>query len=143
MNSHLNIRPYTAADLDGVVTLWRLAFPDEPAWNESFALIERKLRVQPELFFVCVDGSQVVGTVIAVFDGVRGWVHKVASHPQRTRSGIARRLMQAAEQGLAELGCTKLNLQVRVDNNSALAFYQAAGYTIEDRVSLGKRLRGL
>ncbi|MCL4158354.1 UNVERIFIED_CONTAM: hypothetical protein GTU68_009038 [Idotea baltica] len=77
---------------------------------------------------------------MAGFDGVRGWVHKVAAHPQRTRSGIAGKLMQAAEHELAELGCTKLNLQVRAGNDSALAFYQAAGYTIEDRVSLGKHL---
>lgn len=140
MNLSLDVRPYTSADLDGVIDLWRLAFPEEPAWNESAALIERKLRVQPELFFVCVDGAEVVGTVIAGFDGVRGWVHKVAAHPQRARSGIAGKLMQAAEHGLAELGCTKLNLQVRAGNDSALAFYQAAGYTIEDRVSLGKHL---
>lgn len=140
MNKTLLVRPYTAADLDGVVKLWSLAFPDEPSWNESVALIERKLSVQRELFFVCVDGAEVIGTVIAGFDGVRGWVHKVAAHPGRTRSGIASRLMQAAEVGLAGLGCPKLNIQVRAGNDSALAFYKAAGYVVEDRVSLGKHL---
>lgn len=140
MNSTLLVRPYTPADHDGVIELWRLAFPDEPPWNESAALIERKLATQPELFFVCVDGASVVGTVLAGFDGVRGWVHKVAAHPERIRSGIATQLMQAAEAGLASLGCPKLNLQVRGTNHSAVEFYKAAGYTVEDRVSLGKHL---
>ncbi len=140
MNTRLLVRPYADADRDGVILLWRLAFPAEPAWNESSTLIQRKLTVQPELFFVCVDGTEVVGTVMAGFDGVRGWVHKVAAHPERTRSGIASRLMQAAEEGLAGLGCPKLNMQVRADNASALAFYKAAGYQIEDRVSLSKHL---
>lgn len=145
MNSTLVVRPYTAADQDAVVELWRLAFPDEPSWNESVALIERKLTVQRELFFVCVDDANsdapsVVGTVLAGFDGVRGWVHKVAAHPDRTRSGIATRLMQVAEQGLADLGCPKLNMQVRAGNDTALEFYKAAGYVVEDRVSLSKHL---
>lgn len=140
MNTTLLVRPYIATDLDGVIKLWSLAFPDEPSWNASVALIERKLRVQPELFFVCVDGAEVVGTVMAGFDGVRGWVHKVAAHPERTRLGIASRLMQAAEEGLAGLGCPKLNMQVRAGNESALAFYKAAGYQVEDRVSLSKHL---
>jgi len=139
----LRVRPYSSADRDGVLELWGQAFPDEPVWNASAALIERKLTVQPELFFVCVDaaqGDEVVGTVIAGFDGVRGWVHKVAAHPQRTRTGIASLLMQAAEEGLARLGCLKLNMQVRAGNESALAFYKAAGYMVEDRVSLSKHL---
>lgn len=40
MNTALLVRPYTDTDLDGVIKLWSLAFPDEPAWNESVALIE-------------------------------------------------------------------------------------------------------
>jgi len=58
------------------------------------------------------------------------------------RSGIATRLMQAAEEGLVQLGCPKVNLQVRSTNAEVIAFYRAIGYEIEERVSMGKRLRG-
>ncbi|MEM9624050.1 MAG: GNAT family acetyltransferase [Pseudomonadota bacterium] len=134
------VRRFTPQDQPGVVALWQLVFPDEPEWNESNALIRTKLTVQPELFFVCEWDNRLVGTVIAGFDGVRGWVHKVACHPDAQRNGVARLLMEAAESALAALGCNKLNLQVRAGNHSALAFYQAAGYQIEDRISLGKHL---
>ena len=47
--------------------------------------------------------------------------------------------MDAAETRLAQLGCPKINLQVRASNTSALGFYEAIGYDTEERVSLGKR----
>eukprot|EP00916_Digyalum_oweni_P023038 GHVL01038273.1.p1 GENE.GHVL01038273.1~~GHVL01038273.1.p1 ORF type:complete len:141 (+),score=6.96 GHVL01038273.1:94-516(+) len=140
MTNDVALRVYEATDEAAVIELWGLAFPDEPQWNESKALIDRKLLVQPELFFVAVTNERVVGTTIAGFDGVRGWVHKVATHPDYLRLGISRQLMTAAEQGLKRLGCTKLNLQVREGNESAAAFYKSLGFSIEPRTSFGKQL---
>ena len=48
--------------------------------------------------------------------------------------------MRAAEMGLAEMGCPKLNIQVRAENASVVDFYKHAGYVIENRVSMSKRL---
>jgi ribosomal protein S18 acetylase RimI-like enzyme len=48
--------------------------------------------------------------------------------------------MRAAEQGLTQLGCPKLNLQVRSTNADVVAFYESLGYAVEDRISLGKPL---
>ena len=137
--AELLIRPFEAADREAVVALWAAVFPDEPAWNESNGLIDRKLTVQRELFFVAMLDQELVGTVLAGFDGVRGWVHKVATHPDRRGHGIGRGLMSAAEQGLRELGCDKLNLQVR-PGNDAVAFYQRIGFCEEERVSMSKHL---
>jgi ribosomal protein S18 acetylase RimI-like enzyme len=56
------------------------------------------------------------------------------------RSGIGTLLIEEAERRLAELGCTKINLQVRAENAAVAAFYRRLGYEIEERVSMGKRL---
>ena len=131
---------YRAADHAADVRLWDRVFADDPPWNAPADLIRIKRGVQPELFFVCELDGAVVGTAVAGFDGVRGSVHKVAADPDQRRSGIARHLMAAVEDGLRSAGCPKLNLQVRAGNDAAVAFYKAAGYAIEDRVSMGKRL---
>jgi ribosomal protein S18 acetylase RimI-like enzyme len=138
--SDVSIRPYEAQDEAAVVEIWRTCFPDDPPWNEPRDVIRRKMTVQPELLLVALVDGQVVGTVLAGFDGFRGWVNKVATHPSHQRKGIASRLMRAAERALADMGCPKLNLQVRADNAAVVQFYENAGYTIEDRVSMGKRL---
>ncbi len=136
----LSVRMYRAADHDAIVRLWDRVFADDPPWNAPADLIRIKRGVQPELFFVCELDGAVVGTAVAGFEGVRGWVHKVAADPDQRRSGIASHLMAVVEDGLRSAGCPKLNLQVRAGNDAAVALYKAAGYAIEDRVSMGKRL---
>lgn len=134
------VRNYRASDREEVIALWRATFPADPPWNKPADLIRNKLGYQPDWFFVCHCDNQLAGTIIVGYDGVRGWVHKVAAHPSFRRRGIASALMKAAENALQSVGCLKLNLQVRADNHSAIAFYQEAGYAIEDRVSMSKQL---
>lgn len=139
--TELQIRPYSESDRGAVVALWLEVFVNEPSWNAPEAMIRRKLAVQPELFLVGAIAGKVVATVLAGFDGVRGWIHHLAVTPSRRRRGIATRMMRAAEAGLARLGCPKINLQVRPANAEAIAFYRTLGYEVEERVSMGKRLR--
>jgi ribosomal protein S18 acetylase RimI-like enzyme len=136
----VDIRPYDSKDQAQAVALWNEVFPDDPPWNEPASMIRRKLTVQPELFLVAHVTGEVAGTVLAGFDGVRGWVHHLAVGASYRRQGLASSLMTAAEKGLAALGCPKVNLQVRATNSAVVAFYRSLDYEVEDRTSLGKRL---
>jgi ribosomal protein S18 acetylase RimI-like enzyme len=139
MGENVEVRPYQTGDQASVVKLWSTVFPDDPPWNNPVAVIERKLSVQGELFLVGLSNAHLAGTVVGGFDGVRGWIHKLAVFPEFQGRGIALRLLKAVEEGLQALGCAKINLQVRSSNVAVVAFYESAGYTIEDRISLGKR----
>ena len=137
----VNIRPYSESDEAAVAELWREVFPGSPAWNHPETDIRRKLAVQRELFLVVTLGSEIVGTAMAGYDGHRGWVYYVAVSPRRRRQGIGIGLMAGVEERLARLGCPKLNLQVRASNHEVVSFYEQLGYGIEERISMGKRLR--
>ena len=137
----MEIRPYLETDEAAVASLWREVFPDSPPWNHPETDIKRKLSIQRELFFVAVDDSKLIGTAMAGFDGHRGWVHLVAVDPSHRGKGIGSALMARVEHGLARIGCTKLNLQVRASNLGVIAFYERLGYVVEERVSMAKRLR--
>jgi ribosomal protein S18 acetylase RimI-like enzyme len=134
------LRPFQSSDRAALAALWARVFPDDPPWNEPGALIDRKLTVQPELLLVAVLGAELVGAVMAGFDGVRGWIYHLAVAPEVRRRGIATQLVRAAEAGLRALGCPKANLQVRASNAAVVAFYQRLGYAVEERVSMGRRL---
>jgi ribosomal protein S18 acetylase RimI-like enzyme len=136
----ISIRPFRAADRAALERLWADVFADDPPWNAPALLIDAKLTVQPELLLVAVAAGELVGAVMAGFDGVRGWIHHLAVAPAARRRGVATALMRAAEAGLARLGCPKVNLQVRADNAAVIALYRRLGYAVEDRVSLGRRL---
>ncbi|MBC8450460.1 MAG: GNAT family acetyltransferase [Chloroflexi bacterium] len=112
----IEIRPYVEADEPAVVALWREVFPHAPAWNDPAADIRRKLAVQRELFLVASRGSHIVGTAMGGYDGHRGWVYYVVVSPRHRRQGIGTALMNGVEERLAEMGCPKVNLQVRASN---------------------------
>jgi len=134
------IRLFRSADRPALEALWTRVFPDDPPWNTPSVLLARKLAVQPDLIFVAVVDGALVGAVMAGFDGVRGWIYHLAVAPESRRCGVATRLVRAAEAALRDLGCPKVNLQVRASNTGVVAFYQALGFAIEERVSMGRRL---
>jgi ribosomal protein S18 acetylase RimI-like enzyme len=134
-----SIRAFTLRDTESVIALWQ-ATGLTRSWNNPHLDIQRKLTVQPELFLVAVDGEEIVGTVMAGYDGHRGWLYYLASDPLRRGKGIGRDLVAAAEELLLELGCPKVQLMVRPDNADVLGFYDSLGYERFDTTTTGKRL---
>ena len=135
----MQIRPFEPADEAAVVTLWRQCELTRP-WNDPHADIQRKLTTQPELFFVGLCDATLVATVMTGFDGHRGWVNYLAVDPAHRNKGHGRLLMDHVERTFHALGCPKVNLQVRVGNAAAAAFYRRLGYSPEEAVTFGKRL---
>jgi ribosomal protein S18 acetylase RimI-like enzyme len=139
----LQIRPFIQADEAQVIILWQRCGLVR-AWNDPHQDIARKLRVQGELFLVGVDGdggNRIVATVMAGYEGHRGWINYLAVDPDVRRQGVGRALMAAAEDRLRALGCPKINLQIRNDNRDAIAFYRRIGFSEDAAISLGKRLQ--
>ena len=135
----MDIRAYQARDEGTVVSLWEECGLTRP-WNDPRKDIARKLAIQPDLFLVGTLEGQLIATVMAGYEGHRGWVNYLAVAPKARGRGFGRALMERAERLLLNLGCPKLNIQVRSSNADVLAFYRAIGYVPEAMVSLGKRL---
>ena len=133
------VRPYRPEDAAAVVQLWTACGLVRP-WNDPLRDISRKLKVQPDMFLVAHAHGRIVGTVMAGYDGHRGWINYLAVDPKHQGLGIGRRLMAEAETLLRGVGCPKINLQVRSGNADAIAFYKRIGFTEDDVISLGKRL---
>ena len=136
----IDIRPFEDADEAAVAALWREVFPDDPPWNEPALVMARKRDVQSDLFLVAMENGALAGTAMGGYDGHRGWIYAVAVRPDLRRRGLGARLMARLESALLELGCLKVNLQVRAGNEAVVAFYRRLGYRLEQRVSLGKLL---
>lgn len=135
----MEIRRFAETDSEAVIALWQRCGLLRP-WNDPRKDIARKLRVQPELFLVGVVDARIAASVMAGYEGHRGWINYLAVDPGLRRGGLGRAMMAAAEKGLAELGCPKVNLQIRRGNEDVVAFYDRLGYVEDDVVSMGKRL---
>ncbi|MBW6392062.1 GNAT family acetyltransferase [Billgrantia antri] len=135
----VKIRTYQEEDQSAVIALWQACGLVRP-WNDPAKDIERKVSMQPELFFVGEREGRVMATAMAGYDGHRGSVYYLAVDPACQHQGLGRLLMATIEQKLHAMGCPKLNILVRTTNETVLAFYRKLGYPVDEAVSLGKRL---
>jgi ribosomal protein S18 acetylase RimI-like enzyme len=135
----LNIRSYQPMDEKQVMNLWQECCLVVPQNNPQHDIL-LKLQVQPELFLVGLADSQVVASIMAGYEGHRGWFNYLAVSPDFRRQGIGRRMVEAATAKLEAMGCPKINLQIRTSNTEVIEFYKRIGFTMDDVVSMGKRL---
>jgi ribosomal protein S18 acetylase RimI-like enzyme len=132
----MEIRKIRNEDEESVIALWKEVFPDDPPHNEPSVVLAAKLDVD-DLIFVAENNEQIVGACIAGYDGHRGWLYAVAVLPEFRRNAVGKRLVQAAMISLKEIGCIKVNLQIRPTNTEVAAFYKSLGFSVEDRLSMG------
>ncbi|MBN1699793.1 MAG: GNAT family acetyltransferase [Spirochaetales bacterium] len=138
----MKIRLYNdKTDRKAVVSLLKSVFLVNAPHNDPETSIDRKLNHADELLFVAVDdGGRIAGSIMAGYDGHRGWIYSLAVDRRFRRKGTGSLLLSHAEQALEKLGCPKVNLQVLTDNKSVVGFYKKNGYIVEKRISMGKKL---
>jgi ribosomal protein S18 acetylase RimI-like enzyme len=135
----MEIRSFRPSDEEAVVALWRACDLVRPV-NDPRKDLARKMAVGPDLFLVGLIEGRIVASVMAGYEGHRGWLNYLAVAPEHRRRGLARAIVAEAEQRLRAAGCPKINLQVRSSNSAVLEFYRRIGYAVDDVISMGKRL---
>jgi len=138
----VTIRSYRQTDHPAAVTLWE-ASDLHLGGNDTPEMIAWKLSTQPGFFLVAEMDGKIVGTVIGSLERGWGWVQRLAVHPGYRRRGIARRLMQEAEQAHAALGAYRACLLTHRENAAAAqALYQSLGYETWEKVIVMSRELG-
>lgn len=133
------IRPFEDDDRQTVIKLWRRCGL-VVAWNDPEADIDRKLRVDPELFVVGLAGSRLVATAMGGYDGHRGSLYYLAVDAEQQGRGYGRKIADYIADLLEQRGCPKLNIMVRSSNTRMIDFYHRLGFKTDEVVCLGKRL---
>lgn len=131
------IRSATVGDAASLADLWRTAglrFHPELVASELASVLGQ------ELVLVHEEAGQVTGTVMGTYDGRRGWVHRLATRPDRRGQGIASALLAELERRLLALGCAKVNLLIEPDNAAVAGFYTRLGYRRDDVLFMEKWL---
>jgi ribosomal protein S18 acetylase RimI-like enzyme len=135
----MQIRDFTTGDFAAATALWEICglHPSRSDTAERLADVSRR---NPGLFLLAFDDDRLVGTVMALWDGRRGWINRLAVNPARRHSGLGRFLLGLVETRLRERGCDKVNLLIEADNEPVAAFYAAAGYSRDPLIFMEKWL---
>ncbi len=133
------ILPYNnQAHREKVTSLWNEVFDYTSPQSKPHVIIDKKSDFEDGLFFVAVDDAEVIGTILAGYDGHRGWLYSLCVAKKYQRKGIGSDLVKYAEAALIKLGCVKINLQIVSLNAEVVNFYKKHGYQAEPRISMGK-----
>jgi ribosomal protein S18 acetylase RimI-like enzyme len=138
----MEIADLTPPEANAAAALWEEAGLIR-AWNDPHADIAAALACPTSTILAARDEGRIVGTVMAGYDGHRGWLYYVAVAADRRGTGLGRALVEAAEQWLAAQGARVIRLMVRAENEAVTGFYEALGYEDGEMIVMGKRLSTL
>lgn len=128
------LRRANSADADAVLSLWKAA-EATGSITDTAGDIRRISASEHVAFILAIADESVVGSIIAAFDGWRGNMYRLATHPDYRRRGIGRALVGEAEKVFDEWGVKRITALVEKDHAWAVHFWQVAGYMLDERMS--------
>ncbi|HYH57951.1 MAG TPA: GNAT family N-acetyltransferase [Thermoleophilaceae bacterium] len=128
------VRPATSADVDAVLSVWAAARSTAARTPDNPELVEHLLERDPGALLVAEAGGQVVGALIAGWDGWRGNVYRLAVLPEHRRAGVGRALVEAGHARLGELGAHRVTALVGGEEGAAHRLWRALGYQRDEFV---------
>jgi ribosomal protein S18 acetylase RimI-like enzyme len=131
----ITLRPLQIQDYESLVALWEKAgLPFKPRGRDRRENIARELHAPTAIFLVAESDGRLVGSILGTHDGRKGWINRLAVDPAYRRQGIGRRLVEAVEQRLEQLGIEIVACLIEDWNKDSLAAFQAMGYVKHDDI---------
>ncbi len=122
----MSMRAATEADIPDVLALWQDSA--EPTSTDSREAVAVLLARDPGALIVAESDGEIVGSVVAAWDGWRGSVYRLAVAEEHRRAGLGRALLLEAELRLAQLGAQRLHAIVMGANSGAVRFWEASDW---------------
>ncbi|HWI84719.1 MAG TPA: GNAT family acetyltransferase [Sphingomonas sp.] len=132
------IAPLSVEEAESAITLWDEADLLQ-LWNDPRADIAAALACPTSTILAARDDGRVVATVMAGYDGHRGWFYYLAVAASHRGTGLGRAIIEAAEDWLRAQGAGVIRLMIRTENAHVAGFYRALGYEQSDLMVMGKR----
>lgn len=122
------VRPAGPDDVDAVLELWQTAAENDNRPADTRDAVLAVLQRDPDALLLAVHDTELLGSLIAGWDGWRAHLYRLAVRPDQRRRGIGQALLDAAESRLVGLGARRFDAMVLDENELGHRLWQAAGY---------------
>ena len=98
------------------------------AIDDSKEGIERFLKRNPNINFICRINGNIVGVILCGHDGRKGFIYHVVVKENYRERGIGKKLVEHVIKSLIEEKITKISVLVNSDNISGNDFWESLGF---------------
>jgi N-acetylglutamate synthase-like GNAT family acetyltransferase len=125
----VKIRVLTIGDYDEIVKLWTEAkLPFKLKGRDSKESIAAQMKATPEFFLGSFEDSRLIGTVVLSSDVRKGWINRLAVHPDYRSRGVAKALIAESERTLRKHGLRIFCALIEDYNTVSRKLFDECGY---------------
>ncbi|MCF7920232.1 MAG: GNAT family N-acetyltransferase [Candidatus Cloacimonetes bacterium] len=123
------IRKIVFEEYDDLIKLWEKAgLSHRPRGRDSRENIERQFRESNTIFLGGFEGSNLVSAAIVSHNGRKGWINRLAVHPDHRRRHLASELISASEKWLLEHNIEIFAVLIEDDNEDSMKLFEKNNY---------------
>jgi ribosomal protein S18 acetylase RimI-like enzyme len=139
--SPLPIRAATPADYDAIVEVWVAAgLSVRLEGRERREAFLDQLTQFPDLYLVATDGPRIVGVIFGSHDHRKGWINRLAVHPEYRRRGLGLALATACDRAIRSHGIEIVAALIEPRNTASCALAERLGYRADIEVRYYRKL---
>ncbi len=128
-SAKLKISDFSIDNYEEVVKLWLAAgLPYKPKGRDKKSEIKKELKRGNAIWLIAKDKEEIIGSILGTHDGRKGWINRVAVHPNYRKSGIAKLLVQETEKRLYKIGIKIIACLIEDWNDTSMKVFTKLGY---------------
>ncbi|MDD3626666.1 MAG: GNAT family N-acetyltransferase [bacterium] len=125
----MKIRELTIKDYSKIIDLWTVSGLEfKPKGRDSRKSIQGEMKKSSCIYLGAFEKEELIGTLIVTDDGRKGWLNRLAIHPDYRRKGIAKKLSRAGEKILFKKGIGIIALLIFDHNEKSQNLAKSLGY---------------
>lgn len=126
------IKKLSIADYDSIIRLWADAgLKHKPKGRDSRESMQKEMQLDGVSYFGYYENDKLLGVGLANYDGRRGWINRIAVHPDHRGRGIGGILIAEAEKFLKSKGAVVLSALIEDINEPSMTCFEKAGFSCE------------
>lgn len=123
------IRFASEDDLEEILTLWEISgLKTRPKGRDSIDKLKKQLKSENMWLLIGEEKNEIIGVVLVTHDSRKGWINRLAIHPEHQRKGHAKELLLASERSLIEKGIEVFSALIKEENVASRTLFEKNNY---------------